>query len=108
MTELAEMTCVPCRGGVPALTAEESGRLGARLAGWSVVDNHHLEKAYKFADFAAALRFAQAVGAIAEEQQHHPELLVAWGRVRVTIWTHKVKGLTESDFILAAKIDRIG
>jgi 4a-hydroxytetrahydrobiopterin dehydratase len=90
------------------LSAEESAALAARVDGWLVVDNHHLDKAFAFPDFAAALRFANAVGAIAEEQRHHPEIVVAWGRSRVTIWTHKVGGLTESDFILAAKIDQIG
>src|SRR5260221_10096423 len=107
MTELSEKTCMPCRGGVPALTAEESSTLAARVEGWSVVGNHHIEKTFKFPDFATALRFVNAVGTIAEEQKHHPEILLTWGRACVTVWTHKVGGLTESDFILAAKIDRI-
>jgi 4a-hydroxytetrahydrobiopterin dehydratase len=73
---------------------------------WTVVNNHHLEREYKFPDFKAALAFTNKVGAIAEEQGHHPDIYVAWGKVRVTIWTHKIDGLTESDFILAAKIDK--
>lgn len=107
MTDLAELTCVPCRGGVPPLGAEEVQALAVRVPDWSVRDNHHLERTWTFPDFAAALRFVNAAGAVAEEQRHHPEMLLAWGTVRVTIWTHKIKGLTESDFILAAKLDRI-
>ena len=107
MAGLSEQTCVPCRGGVPPLTPDESQRLLSQVDGWSVVDNHHIEKERTFADFKTALNFVNAVGAIAEEQGHHPDIYLAWGRVRVTIWTHKIDGLTESDFILAAKIDRI-
>jgi 4a-hydroxytetrahydrobiopterin dehydratase len=73
---------------------------------WTVVHTHHLEREYKFPDFKTALDFTNKVGAIAEEQGHHPDIYVAWGKVRVTIWTHKIDGLTESDFILAAKIDK--
>jgi len=107
MAGLSERTCIPCRGGVPPLTREESGRLAAEVDGWSVVDNHHLEKERGFPDFTSALGFVNAVAAVAEEQQHHPDIYLAWGKVRVTIWTHKIDGLTESDFILAAKIDRL-
>ena len=107
MSDLAEGTCIPCRGGVPPLTEEEIKPLRQRLGGdWKVVENHHLEKEYAFDDFAGALAFTNAVGAIAEEQGHHPDIALSWGKVGVTIWTHKIDGLTESDFILAAKIDR--
>ena len=107
-TKLAEKTCVPCRGGVPPLADAEIERLLAELGrnGWRAVDGHHLEKEYRFPDFAEALAFVNRVGAVAEEQQHHPDLLLAWGRARVTIWTHKIDGLTESDFVFAAKCDR--
>lgn len=105
MAGLAERTCVPCRGGVPALTAEQIRPLLAQLDGWNVVDNHHLEKRYALDDFAQALELVNRIGAIAEEQGHHPDLCLAWGRVEVKIWTHKINGLTESDFILAAKCD---
>jgi 4a-hydroxytetrahydrobiopterin dehydratase len=71
-----------------------------------VVEGHHLEKLYTFKDFAGALAFVNAVGRVAEEQNHHPDITLAWGKVRVTIWTHKIDGLTESDFVLAAKADR--
>lgn len=104
---LADKTCVPCKGGVPPLTAEEIAPLAAELsAHWSVVDGHHLEASFDFPDFAAALEFTNRLGAIAEEQWHHPDLLVAWGKVGVTLWTHKIDGLSEADFVLAAKFDR--
>ncbi len=106
MAGLAEQTCVPCRGGVPPLTAEQIAPLLRQLDGWRVVDSHHLEKRYDLPDFAQALALVNRIGAIAEEQGHHPDLYLAWGRVDVKIWTHKINGLTESDFILAAKCDR--
>jgi 4a-hydroxytetrahydrobiopterin dehydratase len=105
MVELAQRTCVPCRGGVPSLTPEQIVPLQAQIEGWKVVDNHHLEKRYDFDDFAQALELVNRIGAIAEEQGHHPDLYLAWGRVEVKVWTHKIDGLTESDFILAAKCD---
>jgi 4a-hydroxytetrahydrobiopterin dehydratase len=107
MSGLAEKTCVPCRGGVPPLTAEQIHPLLSQLRGWSASNNHHLEKEFKFSDFKGALDFVNKVGAIAEQQGHHPDMFLAWGKVRVQIWTHKIDGLTESDFILAAKIDRV-
>ena len=107
MPELHEQACVPCRGGVPPLTPDESQRLASQVDGWAVVDNHHIEKERRFPDFTTALEFVNRVGAIAEEQGHHPDIYLAWGKVRVTIWTHKINGLTTSDFILAAKLDRV-
>jgi 4a-hydroxytetrahydrobiopterin dehydratase len=108
MTELHRRVCVPCQTGVRPASVEETCALAVALEGWSVVENHHLEKEWTFPDFAAALAFVNAAGQIAEAQGHHPELLCAWGRARVRIWTYKVDGLTESDFILAARIDQIG
>ena len=104
---LADQTCVPCRGGVPPLAGDELERLLAELGpnGWRVVGHHHLEKEYGFPDFISALAFVDRVGEIAEEQGHHPDLHLAWGKVRIEIWTHKIDGLTESDFVLAAKCD---
>ena len=102
---LAEKQCVPCRGGVPPLKGDELRKLLAQLAGWQVVAEHHLTKTFLFSDFRMALDFVNRVGAVAEEQGHHPDLYLAWGKVRIEIWTHKVDGLTENDFILAAKID---
>jgi 4a-hydroxytetrahydrobiopterin dehydratase len=107
MTELAERTCVPCRGGVPPLTPEQVAALLTQVEGWKVVENHHLAKRYGLKNFAEALALVNRIGAIAEEQGHHPDLALAWGRVEVEIWTHKIDGLTESDFILAAKCDQV-
>jgi 4a-hydroxytetrahydrobiopterin dehydratase len=105
-SELAAKTCVPCRGGVPPLQGEELQKLLAQLGNdWTVVEDHHLHKDYAFDDFAGALAFTNRVGAIAEEQGHHPDISLAWGKVALDIWTHKIDGLTESDFILAAKCD---
>ncbi len=108
MSSLANEKCIPCRGGVPALKGEELAALAGELgAEWRVIDEHHLEREFRFPDFAQALAFTNKVGAIAEEEGHHPDIYLAWGKVRVTIWTHKVDGLTRSDFVLAAKIERL-
>lgn len=106
MVSLIDKVCVPCRGDVPPLEGEALEALKQQLPGWDVVNHHHLHKLFKFADFKQALFFVNRVGAIAEEEGHHPDLLLAWGKVEVTTYTHKIDGLTESDFILAAKIDR--
>jgi 4a-hydroxytetrahydrobiopterin dehydratase len=108
MTELAERRCVPCRGGVPPLKGEDLRTLHEQLgAGWEVVGEHHLEREYRFPDFREALSFVNRVGEMAEEQNHHPDIHLAWGRARITVWTHKIDGLTESDFVFAAKCDRL-
>ena len=110
MTSLADKTCVPCRGGVPSLKGKELKDIYQQLpehAQWNVVNEHHLVRGYKFPDFRTALAFVDKVGALAEEQGHHPDILLGWGKVEITTWTHAVDGLTESDFILAAKIDRL-
>ena len=107
MANLAERRCVPCQGGVPRLTPVEVAPLLAQLDGWTVVENHHLQKRYNFKNFAQALGLVNRIGHIAEQENHHPDLYLAWGRVDVTIWTHKIDGLTESDFILAAKCDSV-
>ncbi|HVS01445.1 MAG TPA: 4a-hydroxytetrahydrobiopterin dehydratase [Thermoanaerobaculia bacterium] len=108
MSELADKQCVPCMGGVPPLAGEELERLVAELGGgWRVVDGHHLEKEYRFPDFRQALDFTEGVGELAEEQGHHPDIHLSWGRVRLEVWTHKIDGLTESDFVFAAKADRL-
>lgn len=111
MSDLASQKCVPCKGGVPPLDetalAALLARLGADGNGWSVVAGHHLEKEYAFPDFVTALAFVNRVGAVAEEEGHHPDLFLTWGKVRITLWTHSIDGLTESDFVLAAKADRV-
>ena len=107
MSELAEGTCLPCRGGVPPLKGEELDALQEKLGnGWQIINEHHLEKEYIFADFRQALDFTVKVGELAENQGHHPDIYLAWGKVKLIIWTHKIDGLTESDFILGAKVDR--
>jgi 4a-hydroxytetrahydrobiopterin dehydratase len=106
MNDLASKHCIPCRGGVPPLKGHELAALLARLGnGWKTVNEHHLEKNYAFPDFRQALDFTVRVGAVAEREGHHPDVYLAWGKVILTIWTHKIDGLTESDFILAAKAD---
>ena len=108
MSELAKKQCVPCRGGVPPMTgAEISDTLEKLGGGWQAVAEPHLEKEYSFDDFRQALEFTNKIGEIAEREGHHPDIYLAWGKARLTIWTHKIDGLTESDFILAAKADDI-
>lgn len=107
MPDLAQRDCVPCRGGVPPLQGEQIRELFAQLDGWQVINEHHLQKTYEFKDFRESLGFVNRVGALAEEQGHHPDICFGWGKADITIWTHKIDGLTESDFVLAAKIDRL-
>ncbi|HEV2904517.1 MAG TPA: 4a-hydroxytetrahydrobiopterin dehydratase [Pyrinomonadaceae bacterium] len=107
MSGLSARECVPCRGGVPPMKGEGIQNLLEELSGWEVVREHHLRKEYKFKNFREALDFVNRVGELAEEQGHHPDICFGWGKAEITIWTHKIDGLTESDFILAAKIDNL-
>jgi 4a-hydroxytetrahydrobiopterin dehydratase len=107
MADLASKTCVPCKGGVPPLAGAELDALSKQVPQWKVVDGHHITRALSFPDFKQALAFVNKVGNIAEEQGHHPDIFLTWGKAEVTTWTHKINGLTESDFILAAKIDKL-
>ena len=107
MATLAEKECVPCKGDIPPVKGEDLKNFAAQLEGWRVVDEHHLEKEYKFKNFREALDFTNRVGELAEAQGHHPDIYLAWGKVKLTIWTHKVNGLTESDFVMAAKADML-
>ena len=107
MSELAEKKCIPCRGGVPPLTGDEIAPLVGEIPAWSIIDGHHLDRTYTFSNFREALDFTNQVGELAEEQGHHPDLYLAWGKVGVQLWTHKIDGLTESDFVMAAKIERL-
>jgi 4a-hydroxytetrahydrobiopterin dehydratase len=104
---LAEKHCVPCRGGVPALTAEQLPPYAAQLPDWKIIDHHHIAKTFLFPDFKKALAFVNRVGEVAEAEGHHPDLCLSWGRVVAQSYTHKARGLTENDFVLGAKIDQI-
>ena len=105
---LSERECIPCQGGVPPLAGEELKQLHDQLGNdWQVIGGHHLEKEYSFKNFAEALEFTNKVGSFAEEIFHHPDIFLAWGKVKVTIWTHKIDGLNEADFIFAAKTDAL-
>jgi 4a-hydroxytetrahydrobiopterin dehydratase len=107
MSELAERQCVPCRGGVPPMKGEQITEMSSQLPDWQVVNEHHLQRLYRFKDFRETLDFVNRVGELAEEQGHHPDICFGWGKADITIWTHKIDGLTESDFVLAAKIDKL-
>ena len=101
------LSCIPCKGGVPPLTEDAIQALLAQLPqGWLLVEQHHLEKTFTFPDFRHALNFTNLVGRLAEAEGHHPDIYLSWGKVKLTLWTHKINGLTESDFIFAAKADR--
>ncbi len=104
---LADMNCVPCRGGTLSMELPRARQmLGELSAGWELNRAGHLERTYLFKNFILALEFAGKVGAIAETEGHHPDLYIAWGKCKIEVWTHKINGLTESDFYLAAKADR--
>ncbi len=106
--ELCDLKCVPCRGGIPPLKGKELEELQNKLGNeWNVIEEHHLKKRYEFPNFLDALAFTNQLGALAEEEGHHPNIHLTWGLVEVEIWTHKINGLSESDFILAAKIDAL-
>jgi 4a-hydroxytetrahydrobiopterin dehydratase len=107
MEDLATKKCEPCEGGMPALKGLELRRLYGQLEGWTMVNEHHLEKEYLFQDFRQALDFVNRLGEVAEQEGHHPDIFLTWGKVKVTLWTHAVGGLSENDFILAAKADAL-
>ena len=105
---LAEKTCVPCKGGVPPLTREEADELAVAAPDWTLIDDPpRIERTFRFADFREALAFVQRVGEVAERERHHPDITFGWGYATVSLYTHKIKGLHENDFIMAAKIDRL-
>ncbi len=104
---LADRQCVPCRGGVPSLRGAELRAFSDQLPDWTAIEEHHIAKTFLFPDFRQALAFGNQVGELAEEQGHHPDLTLSWGKVDVVIFTHKIRGLSESDFVLGAKIDRM-
>jgi 4a-hydroxytetrahydrobiopterin dehydratase len=107
MAELASKTCVPCKGGTPPLEGEEIEDLRRQIPEWEVVEEHHLRRVFRFKNFREAWGFVNKVGELAEQQGHHPDISFGWGYAEVTVWTHKINGLTESDFIFAAKADTL-
>lgn len=108
MSELTKKECVPCKGGISSLKGNGLIPLMEKLeGGWQIIQEHHIEKEYLFENFIEALDFTNKVGRLAEDQGHHPDIYLSWGKVKLRIWTHKADGLTESDFILAAKADQL-
>lgn len=108
MKNLADKKCIPCSLGTPPLEEVEIKEYMKELSeDWIVINNHHIERDYKFKNFKEALEFANKVGALAEEEGHHPDILLSWGRVKLTLYTHKIDGLSEADFVFAAKTDKI-
>ena len=106
--ELSKKQCIPCKGGVPPLKGENLENIHKQLNGnWMIVDEHHLEKEYIFSNFRQALAFTNQIGEFAEAEGHHPDIYLSWGKVKLMVWTHKIDGLTESDFIFAAKVDEL-
>jgi 4a-hydroxytetrahydrobiopterin dehydratase len=104
---LADKHCAPCKGGTPPLKGKQLDDFHREIPEWEVVNEHHLKRTFTFPDFAQALAFVNKAGEIAEKEGHHPDIRLSWGKVEVTTWTHSIDGLSEGDFILAAKIDRI-
>jgi 4a-hydroxytetrahydrobiopterin dehydratase len=108
MSELTKQECIPCKDSIAPLTGRALADLLEKLGNtWAIINGHHLEKGFKFKNFREALAFTNKVGELAEANNHHPDIYLAWGRVKTTIWTHKIDGLTESDFVMAAKIDQL-
>jgi 4a-hydroxytetrahydrobiopterin dehydratase len=108
MEGLAERRCVPCRGGVPPLAADAAGELARSVPGWRLEENAtRLARGFRFRDFVEAMKFVNRVADLAEEQGHHPDILIHWNAVDLVLWTHKIGGLHENDFILAAKIQKL-
>jgi 4a-hydroxytetrahydrobiopterin dehydratase len=107
MSDLSAKRCQPCEKGTPPLQGEDLDRLLGQLQGWSLADGKRLEKEYRFPDFRQALAFVDRLGEVAEQEGHHPDIYLTWGKVRVTLSTHSIGGLSENDFILAAKADEL-
>ncbi|HCE45682.1 MAG TPA: 4a-hydroxytetrahydrobiopterin dehydratase [Lentisphaeria bacterium] len=108
MSKLTEKKCEPCSGGVEPLAGEKICMISKQISTeWKVVEEHHLAREFKFINFVEALKFVNKVGCLAESEKHHPDIHLSWGKVKIEIYTHKIDGLHENDFILAAKIDKL-
>jgi len=107
MSDLAQKTCVACEGGTPPLTPEQIQQLLPQVNDWQVLENKHIEKNFTFKDFKELMQFVNRVADVAEAEGHHPDLHIFYNKLRIELWTHAVKGLSENDFILAAKIDEL-
>ncbi len=108
MSSLADKECVPCKAGTPRLQGGDLARFAAELGGgWKVVEENHLEREFKFKNFREALAFTNQVGELAESVNHHPDIFLAWGLVKLTLWTHSIGGLSEGDFVFAAKVGKL-
>lgn len=107
-SDLLHKKCKPCEGGTKPLTSDEyGGFLRNEISGWDVKDEKKLEKRYRFKNFKEALAFVNKIGEIAERESHHPDISLGWGKVTISLWTHAIGGLSENDFIMAAKIDAL-
>ncbi len=105
---LAQKACAACKGGIPPFTSKEILEYLEQIEeGWQVMQDHHLQREFQFPDFKTALAFTNKVGEVAEREGHHPDIYLSWGKVKITLWTHKIDGLSESDFIIASKIDEL-
>ena len=107
MAKLCDLTCGPCKGGTPPIKGQQLEQLHRQVSDWEVIEEHHLRRQFKFADFAGALAFVNRVGELAEQQGHHPDVELSWGKAVVKLHTHKIGGLSENDFIMAARIDQL-
>ncbi|RQD68622.1 MAG: 4a-hydroxytetrahydrobiopterin dehydratase [Tindallia sp. MSAO_Bac2] len=108
MSELADKKCIPCSIGTPPLEGDELKSYMDQISNeWELIDEHHLERKFKFKNFQEALDFTNVVGELAEKEGHHPDINLGWGKVKIKLLTHKIDGLSESDFVFAAKVDQL-
>ncbi len=108
MSDLADQKCIPCSAGTPPLAGEELDSYYQQISDeWELVDNHHLERKFTFKNFRQALDFTNEIGELAEKEGHHPDIALSWGKVVLTLYTHKIDGLSNADFVFAAKIDKL-
>lgn len=105
--ELTAKKCVPCEGGMPPMSAEDTNKYLSQVMGWELIENKKIKKEFKFKDFKGSLDFVNKIGAVAEEEQHHPNITILYNKVRTTLSTHAIGGLSQNDFIMAAKIDQL-